>query len=374
MWPNANKEYGYEFLFPHFIDDFSRMCWIFFLKIKDQDFSCFMEFNNNMENQSGYYIKCLRTDRGGEYISNEFTKFCQDYGIKMQLTTNVTPQQNGVCERKNRTIVNMARSMLHSQYLNYMFWANACRTSVYILNRIPTKSLKGITPYEAWYARKPNVGHFKVFGCLAYAHIPDEKRRKLDPKSQACIFVGYSENYKAYRLYNPKTKSIVISRNVIFDEGGKYGGHPKLIFDDESTNGDSYNEPNNAHVKPKNGQGQVSPPSSCTTSTSSPLNPLIQAKENVKKWKRILANHPTSNILDTNFTKRLTRSQAQEMDNVLSRHENLNMYGDDENVDHSGDIVNYALMANIDVEPSCFENACTNDLWLKEMEEEIEVI
>ena len=87
-----------------------------------------------------------------------------------------------------------------------------------------------------------------------------------------------------------------------------------------------------------------------------------------------MANHPTSNILDTNFTKRLTRSQAQEMDNVVSRLENLNMYRDDENEDHSGDIVNYALMASIDVEPSCFENACTNDLWMKAMEEEIHSI
>ena len=101
---------------------------------------------------------------------------------------------------------------------------------------------------------------------------------------------------------------------------------------------------------------------------------MSQAKENIKKWKRILANHPTSNILDTNFTKRLTRSQEKEMENVVSRLENLNMYGDDENEDHSGDIVNYALMASIDVEPSCFENACTNDLWMKAMEEEMHSI
>ena len=87
-----------------------------------------------------------------------------------------------------------------------------------------------------------------------------------------------------------------------------------------------------------------------------------------------MANHFTSNILDTNFTKRLTRSQAKEMENVVSRLQNLNMYGDDENEDHSGDIVNYALMASIDVEPSCFENACTNDLWMKAMEEEMHSI
>ena len=106
------------------------------------------------------------------------SKFCKDCGIKRQLTTSFTPQQNGVCERKNRTIVNMARSMLHSQDLKYMFWADASRTSIYILNRSPTKSLEGITPYEASHGRKPNVGHFRFFGCLAYAHIPDKKKKK----------------------------------------------------------------------------------------------------------------------------------------------------------------------------------------------------
>jgi len=112
-------------------------------------------------------------------MSNEFINFCKYCGIKRKLTTSFTPQQNGVCERKNRTIVNMARSMLHSQDLHYMFWVDACRTSVYILNRSPTKSLEGITPYEACYERKPNVDNFRFFGCLAYAHILDEKIRKI---------------------------------------------------------------------------------------------------------------------------------------------------------------------------------------------------
>ena len=85
---------------------FQECIGFFFLRTKDQAFSYFMEFKNNVEKQSGYNIKCLRTDRGGEYISNEFIKFCKDCGIKRQLTMSFTPQQNGLCERKNRTIVN----------------------------------------------------------------------------------------------------------------------------------------------------------------------------------------------------------------------------------------------------------------------------
>ena len=107
------------------------------------------------------------------------------------------------------------------------------RTSVHILNRSPTSSLEGQTPYQAWYGKKPNVKYFRVFGSLAYSHILDEQRKKIDPKSQACIFVGYCENTKSYRLYNPRTRKILISRDLIFDEGGE-SGKPKIFSDVES--------------------------------------------------------------------------------------------------------------------------------------------
>ena len=99
----------------------------------------------------------------------------------------------------------MARSILQTKHLSNSYWVDVVRTSVHILNRSPTSSLKWKTPYQAWYGKKPNVKYFRVFGSLAYYHILDELRKKLDTKSQACIFVGYYENTKAYRLYNPRT-------------------------------------------------------------------------------------------------------------------------------------------------------------------------
>eukprot|EP00253_Pinus_taeda_P013378 PITA_13378 len=157
-------------------------------------------------NQSGLHIKVLRTNRGGEYISKEFLQFCRENGIHKQFTARYTPQQNGVAERKNRTIMDMARSMLKGKHLPNDYWAEAVNCAAYILNRCPTKAVMNRVPEEAWSGRKQGVTHIKVFGCVAYARIPDQLRRKLDSKGEKCIFIGYSEESKAYRLYIPSTK------------------------------------------------------------------------------------------------------------------------------------------------------------------------
>eukprot|EP01018_Ginkgo_biloba_P019031 Gb_39504 [translate_table: standard] len=110
--------------------------------------------------------------------------------------------------------------MLKSKNLPNDYWAEVVVTTVYILNHGPTKSVKNITPKEAWSGYNPSVTHFQVFGCVAYVHIPDKKQKKLDAKSQLCIFVGYSEGTKGYRFYNPITKQLIVSQDVLFNEGG----------------------------------------------------------------------------------------------------------------------------------------------------------
>lgn len=159
----------------------------------------------------------MRTDRGGEYCSKEFEVFCDEQGIRRQLTASYTPQQNGVSERKNRTILNMVRSLLVKGGVPKSFWPETVLWSIHVLNRCPTFSVKNMTPEEAWSGRKPSVDHFKVFGCIAYAHIPDEKRKKLDDKGAKCIFLGVSEHSKAYKLFNPTTEKVITSRDVVFD-------------------------------------------------------------------------------------------------------------------------------------------------------------
>jgi Reverse transcriptase (RNA-dependent DNA polymerase)/gag-polypeptide of LTR copia-type/Integrase core domain/GAG-pre-integrase domain len=209
---------GQNWYFLIFVDDYTRMTWVYFLKEKSEAYEVFKKFKAMAENQCDCKIKILRSDRGGEFISNKFIKFCEENGIRRQLTTAYTPQQNGIAERKNRTIVEMARAMLKEKGMPNTFWAEAVNTAVYIQNRSPTKSVLNRTPYEAWNGVKPEVGHMKIFGCVCYAHVPDENRSKLDDKSERCIFVGYPDGTKGYRLYNLEKKKLVISRDVIFDE------------------------------------------------------------------------------------------------------------------------------------------------------------
>ncbi|XP_016649728.1 PREDICTED: uncharacterized protein LOC107881140 [Prunus mume] len=170
---------------------------------KSEALNAFKHFKAAAENEIEKTIKVIRTDRGGEYNSKAFENFCAIHGVRRQLTTAYTPQQNGVAERKNRTILNMPE---------------AVNWGIHILNRSPTFAVRDLTPEEAWSGRKPAVGYFKVFGCIAYARIPDEKRKKLDDKGEKCVFLGISEISKAYKLFNPASKKIIISRDVVFDE------------------------------------------------------------------------------------------------------------------------------------------------------------
>lgn len=130
-----------------------------------------------------------------------------------------------MAERKNRTVVEMARSMLKAKNLPNSFWAEAVATTVHLLNISPTKAVWNHTPFEAWYDKKPVVSNLRIFGSIADAHVSAEKRQKLDDKSVKCIFIGYSEESKAYHLYNPLTQQIYVNRDVIFDENSCWNWH-----------------------------------------------------------------------------------------------------------------------------------------------------
>ncbi|KAG6524805.1 hypothetical protein ZIOFF_014749 [Zingiber officinale] len=201
-----------------FIDDHTRMTWVYFMRQKSEVFMIFKKFKSLVEKQSGCFIKTLRSDRGKEYTSKEFHNFCEDEGVERQLTVRYTPQQNGVTERKNQTIVEMAKSMMHEKGLPKIFWAEAVYTAVYLSNRCPTTAIPNKTPFEAWSGRRPSVNHLKVFGSICYSQIPKEKRSKLDESSERCIFVGYSTMSKGYRLFNLQLGQVIISRDVQVDE------------------------------------------------------------------------------------------------------------------------------------------------------------
>jgi hypothetical protein len=136
----------------------------------------------------------------------------------MQHTVSYTTQQNGVTERKNCTLKEMANYMIQSKGLSLKYWVEAINCANYIVNRTPTKALKKITLEETLTKIKPDVSHFRVFGSIAWAHIPDEKRKTLQRKSEKCIFVGYSEDVKGYRLLQTHCNETIVRRDVKFDE------------------------------------------------------------------------------------------------------------------------------------------------------------
>ncbi|GJZ56678.1 zinc finger, CCHC-type containing protein [Tanacetum coccineum] len=184
-----------------------------------QAFSTFKEFRQQIEMETRMKLRMLRTDRGGEFTSNEFTKYCKENGIARQLTAPYSPQQNGVVERRNRTVLSTTRSMMKAMKLPLTFWAEAVKHAVYILNRVPTRALVDKTPYEALYNRKPNLENLRIFGCTAYAKITIPHLKKLDDRSIPMIYLGVEEGSKACRLYDPKGKRKHVSRDRGVDNG-----------------------------------------------------------------------------------------------------------------------------------------------------------
>lgn len=143
-------------------------------------------------------------DNGVEFTSHAFTLFCDEKGIRRELSARYTPPQNGVAERMNRTIQEKVRSMLSMVGLSNVFWAEAVMTAVHLINRAPSVPLGFQVPEEVWTGSPPSYGHLRVFGCEAYVHMPKEKHSKLDPKSKKCIFLGYgSSGEMGYRLWDP---------------------------------------------------------------------------------------------------------------------------------------------------------------------------
>ena len=203
-----------------FIDDFSRYTTVYFLKKKSEVLTYFKEYCNLVIRQHDLPIQALRSDNGGEYGSSAFESFCKDEGIKQQFTVPYTPQQNGVSERKNRTLVGAARAMLLTAGLPKNYWEEAVATACYVQNRVPHATDPNNTPYFHWFGKSPNVQHLRIFGCAAYPVKALDLRKKLDATSTRMIFVGYGDRFgvKAYRLYDPTHRRFQLAHSVYFDE------------------------------------------------------------------------------------------------------------------------------------------------------------
>ena len=213
--------------FISFIDDYSRFMYVYLLYNKSEALNVFKIYKAEVENQCGKRIKIVRSDRGGEYCGRytesgqapgPFAKFLEEQGIVPQYTMSGSPDMNGAAERRNRTLLDMVRSMLSNSKLPTFLWREALKTTVYILNRVPTKAVSK-TPFEIWKGWKPSLNHIRVWGFPAEVRVYNPQEKKLDPRTISAYFVGYAEKSKGYKFNCPTHNlKVVESRNAKFLE------------------------------------------------------------------------------------------------------------------------------------------------------------
>jgi hypothetical protein len=202
-----------------FVDDFSRYVWLYFLSHKSQVFHTFKRWLAQVERESGARLRTLRSDNGGEYTSNEFKAFMDELGIHHETTIAGTPEQNGVAERMNRTLMDKARANMAQAQADGSWWAEALYYTAHVRNRVSSQALPNhMSPFERWTGKVPTLAMAKVWGCMAQVKVPSEQCSKLQAKAVWGMFLSIPENTKGWKLWLPEHKAVVVSRNVIFHE------------------------------------------------------------------------------------------------------------------------------------------------------------
>jgi transposase InsO family protein len=202
-----------------FIDDASGFSALHFLRSKADAVTALQNLITWAEAQTGYRLRSIRLDRGGEYINQSLRTFLSSRGIEHQTSVPRTPQQNGRAERFNRTILEKSEAMRQHACLPPSFWQDAVETSLHIYNRQPMRRLDWSTPIFKWNGEKPDVSYFKVFGSQAYVFVPKEERQhKLSAKAEEAIFIGYEKGTKGYKFWSPKRRRVIVSSTATFDE------------------------------------------------------------------------------------------------------------------------------------------------------------
>ncbi|GJW46650.1 putative ribonuclease H-like domain-containing protein [Tanacetum coccineum] len=214
-------------------DDFSRFSWVFFLRTKDETSAILKDFIRQIENQLNQKVKTIRSDNGTEFKNKEVIEFCGIKGIKREYSNARTPQQNGVAERKNRTLIEAARTMLADSFLPNTFWAEAVSTACYVLNRVLVTKPHNKTPYELLTGKIPIISYIRPFGCHVTILNTIDHLGKFAGKSDEGFLVGYSLQSKAFRVYNLETKRVEENLHITFLENkpNVAGKGPTWLFD-----------------------------------------------------------------------------------------------------------------------------------------------
>ncbi|GKB54741.1 retrovirus-related pol polyprotein from transposon TNT 1-94 [Tanacetum coccineum] len=200
------------------VDDYSRFTWVRFLRSKDEAPEAIIKCIKNIQVRLNATDRNVQTDNGTEFVNQTLCEFYLNVGISHQTSVACTPQQNSVVERRNRTLVEAARTMLIFSKSPLFLWAEAINTACYTQNRSIIRRRYNKTPYELMQDKKPDLSLFHVFGALCYPTNDNDDLGKLDAKAEIGIFVGYTPAKKAFRIYNKRTQKIIETIHVTFDE------------------------------------------------------------------------------------------------------------------------------------------------------------
>ena len=262
-----------------FIDDYSRMHFVAIVIHKSDAFQIFKELVAMLERQTSYKIERFRTDQEPVFTtSHAANKYYGEHGITHETTVTYSPSQNGVSERGIRSTVESARAMIQTamdmitfKQSDQRLWGEACKTSVYLINRTPHKPTGDTTPYEIFFGKKPDIGHLRVFGSVAYTHIPKEKRQgKFGAHRRLGIFVGYPDNQKAWKFFDPTNSTFYTAREASFFEISRI--ETVDVEEDQGEPEDSFEEHRRSESERLHGQGSNEPSRLDLTNPTEPIN------------------------------------------------------------------------------------------------------
>ncbi|WVZ53087.1 hypothetical protein U9M48_004073 [Paspalum notatum var. saurae] len=215
--PSRVRSVGGKWYVIVIVDDFSRWTWVHFMESKDEAYEFVHDLVLRLRNELGHAMRALRSDNGSEFKNDRFKAFCHSQGLEHQFSSPYVPQQNGVVEHKNRTLVEMARMMLDEHRTPRKFWAKAINTACYVSNRIFLRAVLNKTSYELRFGRQPKVSHLRVFGCRCFV-LKQGNLDKFEPRSSDGVFLGYAMHSRAYHVWLLDSGRIVETCEVTFDE------------------------------------------------------------------------------------------------------------------------------------------------------------
>uniref|UniRef100_A0ACD5ZTS1 Uncharacterized protein n=1 Tax=Avena sativa TaxID=4498 RepID=A0ACD5ZTS1_AVESA len=366
------------------VDDCTRYMWLELLKSKDEAFARFRKIQALAEAKQQCRLRAFRSDRGGELNSGEIKAWCAQEGVEHFTTAPYSPQQNGVVERRNQTVVEMARCMLKGMSMPATFWGEAVKCAVYVLNRAPTRSLNGVTPYEAWHRRKPTVEHLRTFGCVAHMKRTGPGITKLSDRSILTVFVGYEEGSKAYRVYDPVGGKLYVTRDVAFEErrtwswaleqGG--GAPPTFTVEYVSETGEAIVD--NGHDSCSSACPRTPSPSAGQAPAGTPTTSLATAPTSTSPTVQLCtppSRDSTLDAADDAAKPHRYRRVENIYDTTVPQCDPLGT-GDDDEPPASDDLDNDDADAEVCClmaaeEPATVEEALASPAWRRAMEEEM---